>query len=121
MRAVLVAAALAVATPALAADRPNYQIRHTADLVAVCATDPGAADYASAISFCHGILVGAYQFYDVSRPAEGRSICPPSPRPSRAKVMSDFVAWAKARPQYSQSHAIDTLFTYMGETYPCRK
>ncbi len=121
MRAVLVAAALMVATPALAADRPNYQIRHAADLVAVCATDPGAVDYATAISFCHGILVGAYQFYDASRPAEGRSICPPNPTPSRAKLMSDFVAWAKTRPQYSQSHAVDTLFRFLVETYPCKK
>lgn len=121
MRAVLVAAALMAATPAIAAERPNYQIRHSADLVAVCATDPGAPDYPMAISFCHGILVGAYQFYDASRPAEGRSICSPNPTPSRAKVMSDFVAWANARPQYAQSHAVDTLFRYLAETYPCRK
>lgn len=121
MRALLLAAALAVAAPAHAAERENYQVRHTADLVRVCATDPGAADYGTAIAFCHGILVGAYGYFEVSTVEEARYVCPPTPRPSRAKVMSDFVAWTKAHPQHDQSHSIDVLFRYLAETYPCRK
>ena len=121
MRALLLAAALAVAAPAHAAERENYQVRHTADLVRVCATDPGAADYGTAIAFCHGILVGAYGYFEVSTVEEARYVCPPTPRPSRAKVMSDFVAWTKAHPQHDQSHSVDTLFRYLAETYPCRK
>jgi hypothetical protein len=121
MRFVLLAAALALAAPAGAVEREKYQVRNTADLVRVCSTDASAPDYASAIAFCHGILVGSYQFYDASRPAEGRSICSPNPTPSRAKVMNDFVAWANARPQYARSHAVDTLFRYLAETYPCKK
>jgi len=36
-------------------------------------------------------------------------------------VASDFVAWANARPQLMNAGAIDTLFRFAGETFPCRK
>jgi len=121
MRALLLVAALALAAPAHAAERETYQVRHTTDLVRICATDPGAADYGTAIAFCHGILVGAYGYFLVSTAEDARYVCPPTPRPTRAKVMNDFVAWAKARPKHDQSHSVDTLFRYLAETYPCRK
>jgi hypothetical protein len=67
------------------------------------------------------VLVGAFTYYNSTVTAENRFICPPNPVPTRAKVMNDFVAWAKARPQYSKDAPLDTLFRYLAETYPCRK
>ena len=32
-----------------------------------------------------------------------------------------FVAWVRARPQYMQSGAVDTLFRFAAETYPCKR
>ena len=29
--------------------------------------------------------------------------------------------WAKARPQYMQNNAVDTLFRFAAETYPCKR
>jgi hypothetical protein len=121
LRLALFAAAIALAAPALAADRKNRQVRKTGDLVVVCDTNPSAPDYATAIAFSHGVLVGAYGFFEVSTPAEARFICPPSPRPTRAEVLKGFVAWSKAHPQYIDNHSVDTLFRYLGESYPCKK
>ena len=121
MRLLILAAAGAVAASAYAAKSDEYQIRHAADLVAVCATDPSAVDYPSAIAFCHGVLVGAVRYYDAATPAEHRFVCATPPYPTRTKVMNDFVAWAKAHPEHAQKSGIDTLFIYLAETFPCKK
>jgi hypothetical protein len=118
MIAAAVAATLGAAAHAAPAD--SYRARTTADLVAVCSTTSGEKDYASAIAFCHGVLAGAYNYYDLTTLGSKRFVCPPDPAPKRAQVASDFVAWAKARPQYMDAHGIDTLFRFAAEKYPCR-
>jgi hypothetical protein len=47
-------------------------------------------------------------------------VCAPDPAPTRSKVALDFVAWAKARPQLMDRGAIDTLFRYAAEAFPCK-
>ena len=64
--AIAALAAIAMTTPVYAQKAEHYQIRHTADLVTVCSTAPSAADYATAIAFCHGILAGAWGYYVAS-------------------------------------------------------
>jgi len=121
MRALTFVALLALASPALAASPPHFQVRNTADLVRVCTTDPGDEFFTSAIAFCHGFGVGAYHYYEASTVGAGRFVCPPNPTPSRAKVINDFVAWTKTHPEYMDKSAADTLFRYLGATYPCKK
>jgi hypothetical protein len=99
----------------------HYQIRHTADLVTVCATPASAPDYATAIAFCHGILAGAWGYYVASTAPLDREICSSDTTLTRAKVADAFVAWARARPQFMQSGAVDTLFRFAAETYPCKR
>jgi hypothetical protein len=118
MIAAAVAATLGAAAHAAPAD--SYRARTTADLVAVCGTTSGEKDYATAIAFCHGVLAGAYNYYDVATPAGKRFVCAPDPAPKRAQIANEFVAWAKARPQYMDAHGIDTLFRFAAEKYPCR-
>lgn len=116
------AAALAMTAPAYAQQKPDhYQLRHAADLVTICATAPSSAEYPTAIAFCHGVLAGAWGFYVASTAPLDREICPSDTRITRAKIASDFVAWARARPQFMQSGAVDTLFRYAAETYPCKR
>lgn len=117
----LAALALGVSSGAYAQKPEHYQLRNAGDLVRVCATEPSASDYATATAFCHGVLAGAYGYYDASTPPAERFICPPEPRPSRTKVAGDFVAWGKARPQLMQSHAVDTFIRFAAEAYPCKK
>jgi len=81
----------------------------------------GQADAATSLAFCHGVLAGAGGYYEAStRPAD-RFLCAPDPRPTRAQVADRFVAWMKARPQYNNDAAIDALFRFAVETFPCKR
>jgi hypothetical protein len=120
--AIAALATLAVSTSVYAQKGPDhYQLRDTRDLVTVCSTPPSAPDYATAIAFCHGILAGAWGYYVASTAPLDREICSSDTTMTRAKVADAFVAWAKARPQYMQSGAVDTLFRFAAETYPCKR
>lgn len=101
--------------------REHFQVRTAADLVKACETPTSHPDYAAAIAFCHGFLAGAFQYYDATVAGADRFVCPQAPYPTRSKVMTDFVAWAKARPQVLQERSADALFRYLGEAFPCRK
>lgn len=114
--------ALAWLPPAHAADLKNFYVRNAGDLVALCSATPEDQDYLQAIHFCQGFAVGAYQYYReiaASSPAH-RFICLPDPPPSRDQAIADFVAWARQHPQFLDHTAVDTLFRYLGETYPCK-
>jgi len=115
------AAAMFGAAIGFAADSNNFQLRDTADLVRVCSVAPDDAHYLNATGFCHGVLVGAYRYYDSTVKPANRFICPPNPIPTRAKVMGEFVKWANSNPKYMKDGAMDTLFRYLAETYPCAK
>jgi hypothetical protein len=121
MRKLILLIALAAPAAVMAADSSTFQMRDAQDLVNACSVPAEDQHHALATGFCHGILVGAYGYYDATSKEEGRFICPPKPTPTRAKVMNDFVAWAKSRPQYLKDRPLDTLFRYLGETYPCKK
>ena len=121
MRRLILVAALMTSGVAVAADSSTFQLRNADDLVRVCSVAPDHTYYANATGFCHGILLGAYRYYESTVTADNRFICPPSPVPTRAEVMNGFVAWAKSHSEYMKDAPIDTLFRYLTETYPCRK
>jgi len=68
-----------------------------------------------------GVLAGAYGYFVAATPAADRFVCPPTPAPSRAQVANGFVAWMKTRPQLNNDGAIDALFRYAAEAYPCKR
>ena len=117
----LALAVFAMPLPAYAQKPEHYQLRDTRDLVTICSTSSSAADYATAVAFCHGVLAGAWGYYIASTAPLDREICSSDTTLTRAKVADAFVAWAKARPQYMQSSAVDTLFRFAGESYPCKR
>lgn len=122
MRSLSVLVAFILSGSAIAADSNNFQLRDAGDLVRICSTDSGDPHYNNATGFCHGILVGAFRYHESAAAAGGkRFVCAPTPVPTRAKVMNDFVAWAGSHAQYMKDGPIDTLFRYLGETYPCKK
>ena len=104
----------------LAADSSNYQLRTAADLVTVCSVGPSDPNYANALGFCHGILTGAFRYYESTAANTNRFVCAPTPTPTRAQVMTNFVTWARAHPADMKGAPIDTLFKYLAETYPCK-
>jgi hypothetical protein len=121
MRALALAALLALASPAIASGPPQFQVRDTADYVKLCTTSPGDANYVSAIAFCHGYGVGAYHYYHVSTLQADRFVCPPNPVPTRAEVIDAFVTWAKTRADVQKQPAVDALFIYLAGAWPCKK
>jgi hypothetical protein len=106
---------------AAAADSSNYQLRDASDLVGICSVAPSDPTYANATGFCHGVLTGAFRYYQATVKSENRFVCAPSPTPTRTRVMNDFVAWARTHPALMTDPPIDTLFKYLAETYPCKK
>jgi hypothetical protein len=120
MKRLIVAATITMAGSAFSAEHDEFQLRTASDLIEICSAQASDTHYASAIAFCHGVLAGAFRFYLATTPADQRFVCAPNPVPTRSKVMNDFVARAKAHPQHAQEPAVDTLFRYLGEAYPCQ-
>lgn len=121
MRIALVVAGLALAASVHAASPEHYRLQTAAELSRVCATPPSDSDHVTAIAFCHGVLAGAYGYFASTTPAADRFVCPPSQGTTRGQVANGFVAWLKARPQYNNDGAIDALFRYAAEAYPCKR
>ena len=121
MRRLILAAALMTSGIVVGADSSTFELRDAGDLVRACSVPPKDKLYANAMGFCHGVLTGAYRYYQASVTAENRFVCTPTPVPTRTKVMNDFVAWARSHPQYMKEPPIDTLFRYLEETFPCGK
>ena len=120
MRELILAAALVTSAMAVAADSSTFDLRDTADLVRACSVPVKHVLYRNATGFCHGVLTGAYRYYQATVTPENRFVCTPNPPPTRAKVMNEFVTWAKSHPQYMKDPPIDTLFRYLEETFPCK-
>lgn len=125
MRHALLLAGFLVAgmTPASAATIENFQVRTATDLVDLCDTDPSSVHYIAAIHFCQGFGIGAYQYYaaQVTEDPSTRFVCIPNPPPTRNEAMAAFVGWARAHPEYMNDAPVDTLFRYLGQTYPCSR
>jgi Rap1a immunity proteins len=121
MRNALIAASLALAASAQAAPPEHYRLQTAAELSRLCATPSSESDHVTAVAFCHGVLAGSYGYFLSVTPVADRFVCPPNPAPTRSQVANGFVAWLKARPQYNSDGAIDALFRYAAEAFPCKR
>ena len=121
MRIALVAASLALVASTQAAPPEHYRLQARPNWRAFAPRPPSASDHVTAVAFCHGVLAGAYGYFLSATPAADRFVCPPNPAPTRTQVANGFVAWLKARPQYNNDGAIDALFRYAAEAYPCKR
>ena len=122
--AAFIAAALCTASlapNARATTAQNFMVHTTADLVALCEAAPSDANYVAAIHFCQGFAAGAYQYYLAlaQNAPNTRFVCIRDPAPSRNQAITAFVAWAHAHPERMSEPAVDSMFRYLGETYPC--
>jgi len=112
---------VAAAGAAAAIDAEDFEVRTTQDLVDLCTTPPSDPKHVAAIHFCHGFMVGAYDYHALTRGEYNEHFfCVPSPRPTRKQAIEGFVAWARANPQHLESPAVDSEFRYLGEAWPCR-
>ena len=94
----------------------------TQDLLDLCTASPDDPLYDQAIGFCHGYLVGAWDYYEAqsSGPKGVQFVCPPEPMPSRNDSINMFIEWAQAHPQYRQKRPVDTEFRFLAEKWSCK-
>lgn len=117
-----IASACLSASPAAAVERDDFLIVDAQDVVDVCTVPESDPLYGASIAFCHGYLVGAYQ-YHVAIFGHGKShpvVCFNEPVPTRTEAVERFVAWLKANPAYLKDKAPDAITRYLVETYPCK-
>ncbi len=121
MKYLTVACVLFLSSAVYAAETHELHVKNAAGLVEICGVSADDARYVNAKGFCRGYLVGAYQYYDATVEPTARFVCSPDPTPSLDEVTDGFVAWSKTHPQYMQDRAVDALFRYLAENYPCGK
>ena len=100
----------------------DFKAKTTLNLINLCTASADDPKRDKAIHFCHGYLVGAYDFYTAaySGPDFKPMICVPNPAPSRNEAINMFVEWAKAHPQYMNEKPVDTEFRFLMEKWPCK-
>jgi hypothetical protein len=116
------AALTAFATVASAAvTQSQFPPRTVRDLIAICAPAQDDPMMTAAINYCQGFAQGAVLVEEAheDRPGARKLFCLPSPRPAAGSEISKFIAWADARPARLDDPAVDGMFIYLAETYPC--
>ena len=98
----------------------DFRIRSAQDLVDLCSvksSDP--AD--PSIQFCRGFITGAWQYHlsQANGPKGVRLVCPPEPPPTRDEAIAMFVAWSATHADKLSEPAVDALFRFLVEKYPC--
>jgi hypothetical protein len=101
----------------------NFELKNTRDLIDLCTVASDDPLYHQSVNFCHGYLVGAFQYYAAAAagPNGVKLVCFPDNRPTRNQVIEMFVNWAKAHPEYMQEKAVDTEFRFLMEKWPCNQ
>jgi len=99
----------------------QFPPRTVRDLIEICAPAKEDPMMTAAINYCHGFAEGAVI---VEEAHEGQRdvrklFCLPSPRPASGSEITKFITWANAMPSRLDEPAIDGMFIYLAETYPC--
>ena len=123
IRGWVVAAGLVLFTPCAshAATEANFGAATTADLVELCTATPDSPIGTAAVNFCEGFAQAAVlvELQNMA-PFRGQKLfCLPNPPPTRNEAVSEFVSWARASPDRMAAPAVDGLFRFLGERYPC--
>jgi hypothetical protein len=115
--ALLFVTSSAIATGALAQTPLPNSDASTVAFVVLC---QNRADV-EAQNFCFGFGEGVYQSFVMQRSPNAKpTICVPKGM-SRDDVLSDFLVWAQARPQYNGDFAAKTIIRFLSSRYPCAK
>ena len=125
-KSVMVILAIFLMLPAYAGaavTEEDFVAETTQNLLNLCTASPDDPLYHQAVNFCHGYLVGAFQYYlaAAAGPDGVKLVCFPEPPPTRNQAIAMFVEWAKAHPEYMQEKPVETEFRFLMETWPCAK
>ena len=112
-----------VAAPALAGQvtKADFKVQTTQNLLNLCTASKDDPLHNHAVNFCHGYLLGAWEYYYESRdnPKAVKLVCPPKKGITRNQAVKMFIDWAQAHPQYMNETPVDTEFRFLIATWPC--
>ena len=110
-----------LASTASAVEKETFVIDTAADLAALCSAAPDDPYQQQALHFCHGFVVGAYHYHlkSTGGPEGSGFVCMPDPAPSRDQAIGEFVAWLDSHPVQKSEDAVDALFKWAAERFPC--
>lgn len=117
--ALLTAPLITASVAARAAEPISLRVNTANDLAELCGANPKSPGADSKINFCHGFAQGAIS-QDLRRPGEKKDFCFPNPTPSRTATLNEFTNWVRALPEHRAMNAIDGLFKFLGERFPCK-
>jgi hypothetical protein len=99
----------------------QFPPRTVRDLIEICSPAKDDPIMTAAINYCHGFAQGAVIVEEAHE--EHRDVrklfCLPSPPPPSGSEITRFIAWANALPSRLDEPAVDGMFIYLAETYPC--
>ena len=100
----------------------DFEAKTAQDIVNLCTVSPDDPRYHQAVNFCHGYLVGAWDYYEAQSvgPEGAKFVCPPEPMPSRNNVINMFIEWIQAHPQHLGEAAVEAEFRFLAEKWPCK-
>src|SRR5689334_16483121 len=108
-----------LALPAAAQKGAALQARTAGELAELCAASPKDPLGDAKINYCHGFAQGAIQV-EIRRSEGKKTFCFPNPAPTRTATMTEFSNWVRALPEHRSPPAVEGLFQFLGERYPCR-
>jgi len=72
-------------------------------------------------TFCYGFGEGVYQGSELTKdPKAPKTVCLPAGGVARDEVLSDFIRWAIANPQFHQEKAAASILRYLPIRFPCK-
>jgi hypothetical protein len=104
-----------------AVTQSQFPPRTVRDLIAICAPTNDDPSMTAAINYCQGFAQGAVAVEEAHEDHHDvrQLFCLPSPPPAEGSEIAKFTAWANAVPSRLDEPAIDGMFIYLAETYPC--
>jgi hypothetical protein len=119
--AVTLALAITVlAFPAAAQRSKLQQARTTGELAELCSATPKDPLGDAKINYCYGYFQGAIQA-EIRGGEARKAFCFPSTPVNRTGTIEEFVSWVRAGSDRKSPPAVEGLFQFLGERFPCKQ
>jgi hypothetical protein len=117
----LVGGLFAPARASAALTEDDFFIKNAQDLVDLCGAPESDPLQDASQHFCQGFMVGSWEYHEAmaNGPKGVRLVCPPDPLPTRNEAIAGFLTWSAANPKYMTETAVEALFRFLTEKWPC--
>jgi hypothetical protein len=94
----------------------SLHARTAGDLAELCGANPREPAGDAKLNYCDGFAQGAVDA-ELRRAGDRKPFCPSG---SRRETLTGFANWVRAMPANRNLSAIDGLFRYLSERFPCK-